>query len=329
MRKLFNKTKVLPTYKKNVIYMLSFFAVIYVLLIYLLGVYFGFYTATTKFSTTTLVRKILPISILIFITEYIREKILFGELKYKKILAYIFVVAIEIFTNVGKYEMSNINDFLAFWGYVIFTALANNLLFNYIAIRYGKEPNIVYRLITTLYVYIIPILPDVHLLIHTLIKLLLPYVIYITLEYTYPERNMVILKRENIISKIVKIVLVVVMIIITMLVSCKFWYGILVIGSESMTGTIDKGDAIIFEKYKGQNIKNNQILLFKSENKIIVHRIIEVKNIDGERRYFTKGDANKEPDEGYVTDEDVIGIYKFKINKIGYLTLLFNDIFEK
>ena len=35
-----------------------------------------------------------------------------------------------------------------------------------------------------------------------------------------------------------------------MLISCQFTYGIMVIGSKSMTGTLNKGDAIIFEKYE-------------------------------------------------------------------------------
>lgn len=43
---------------------------------------------------------------------------------------------------------------------------------------------------------------------------------------------------------------------IIMLISCQFRYGILVIGSGSMTGTINKGDAIIYETLdKDEEIK--------------------------------------------------------------------------
>ena len=34
----------------------------------------------------------------------------------------------------------------------------------------------------------------------------------------------------------------------------------LVIGSESMTGTINVGDAVIYERYDGQRIKEQQII---------------------------------------------------------------------
>lgn len=96
-----------------------------------------------------------------------------------------------------------------------------------------------------------------------------------------------------------------------------------------MTGTIDKGDVIIYEEYKNQKINENQIVIFKSEKMIIVHRVVEIKNVDDETRYYTKGDANQKRDEGYITDSDIIGIYKFKIRKIGELTLAFNKLFEK
>jgi len=45
------------------------------------------------------------------------------------------------------------------------------------------------------------------------------------------------------------------MVLITMLISCQFKYGILVIGSESMTGTINVGDAVIYESYNNETIK--------------------------------------------------------------------------
>lgn len=96
-----------------------------------------------------------------------------------------------------------------------------------------------------------------------------------------------------------------------------------------MTGIIDKGDVIIYEEYKDQKINENQVVIFKSEKMVIIHRVVEIKNVDDETRYYTKGDANQKRDEGYITDSDIIGIYKFKIKKIGELTLAFNKLFEK
>ena len=53
------------------------------------------------------------------------------------------------------------------------------------------------------------------------------------------------------------------------------------------------------------------------------------KNVNGEYRYFTKGDANKEIDPGYVTKKDIVGVTKFKIKYLGYPTLWVQDIFSE
>ena len=114
---------------------------------------------------------------------------------------------------------------------------------------------------------------------------------------------------------------------IVMLVSCKFAIGALVIGSGSMTGTIDKGDIIVYERYgKNESVKTGDIIIFRSDDLKIVHRVIDQKLMGEETRYYTKGDANQKQDDGYRTSKDVIGQVKFKIPYIGYLTLWVNNL---
>lgn len=329
MNKIFSLKKALPVNRKNIVYVMTFFAIIYVLTLYLLGTYFGFYTSSIKFSAKTVINYIIPLIAFIFITEYIREKILFGELKHKKIIIYVIMVCIDAIIGIKKYDLVYAEDFLFFVGNILCVSLVNNLLFNYVSIRYGKIANILFRIITTIYVYVIPIMPDVHVLIQVFIKLILPYIIYNVLEYIYPTKKTIKIEKNKILKKILNIIIIVIMISLIMLVSCKFKYGILVIGSESMTGTINKTDAIIFEKYNNQKIKNGQILVFESNGRLIVHRVVEIKNVNNEKRYYTKGDANSTNDVGYITENKIFGIYKFRISKIGYLTLMFNDIFER
>ena len=73
------------------------------------------------------------------------------------------------------------------------------------------------------------------------------------------------------------------MAIISMLISCKFTYGMLVIGSGSMTGTLDKGDAIIFRASNNiKEVKKGDIILFGSGDKVIVHRVVNIEDINEE-----------------------------------------------
>ena len=45
------------------------------------------------------------------------------------------------------------------------------------------------------------------------------------------------------------------------------------VGSGSMTGTIDKGDAIIYERYNGEVLHEGDIIVFKIDNTLIVQGI--------------------------------------------------------
>ena len=112
-----------------------------------------------------------------------------------------------------------------------------------------------------------------------------------------------------------------------MLVSCQFKYGILVIGSGSMTGTINKGDVIIYERLD-ETVEIGDIIVFKSNDIRVIHRVIDKKDTGTVVKYFTKGDANPEIDEGYRVEEDIIGKVRARIPYIGEITLMINGIFE-
>ena len=95
-----------------------------------------------------------------------------------------------------------------------------------------------------------------------------------------------------------------------------------------MTGTINKGDAVVFEKYTNQEIKNGQVIIFNYNNIQTIHRVVEVQRINGEYRYYTQGDANKRKDEDYRTKEDIYALVDLKVKYIGYPTLWVRELFS-
>jgi signal peptidase I len=93
-----------------------------------------------------------------------------------------------------------------------------------------------------------------------------------------------------------------------------------------MANVIDRGDAVIYEKYDGQTIDEGQIIVFDYNGMTTVHRVIDIKTVNGVMRYYTKGDANKDAD-GYVTNKKIYGIVKLKLKYFGYPTLWVRDLF--
>lgn len=329
VRMMLKKRNIHSIYKKQVTLMMLFFSIIYVILFYLMGLYFGFYRSAVTFGFTGIFFYIIPLSVIVISSEMIREVILAQKAKISKIIAFISMVLIDLIIYTQVYDITNLDDFLMIIGFVLFASVSCNLLYNYISVRYGARPVIVYRLITVLYAYFIPIIPNVYVFFRSFLRMLYPYIIYMVLEYTYSKSNFVIAYKDKKRNAIATTILVFVMAGIVMLISCQFRYGILVIGSESMTGKINKGDAVVFESYDNQKIREGEVIVFRKDNILVIHRVVRTINVNGENRYFTKGDANEEEDEGYVIKNDIVGVTKFKISYIGYPTIWIRDIFDK
>lgn len=89
---------------------------------------------------------------------------------------------------------------------------------------------------------------------------------------------------------------------------------------NNLTNQIKQYDIACFDKLDNQDINLYDIILFKKDNKLIVHRIVEIKE-DG---YATKGDNNAERDDWTVARTEILGLYKKKlhfmsaINYFGY-----------
>lgn len=339
VRKMFTKNNRKSLYSKEILYLLIGLAIVYLGIFYLMGFLFaGFNRQLLTFGFGTLIKYIIPNAIIILSAEIVRYIFLSQESSHKirgrvvdfaKILTFINMVLIDLIIVRGTYNLDTLNGFLGLTGFTFFSSVSCNLFYNYVSKRYGEKGVIAHRIITTLYVYFIPVLPNVYIYFRSFLRMVYPYIMYMVLEYGYTKDKYVVSysERKRNILKIAVILIFTAM--FTMLISCKFRYGLIVIGSGSMTGTIDYGDAAFFESYHGQKIDEGQIIVFKRENIRLIHRVVDVQKINGELRFYTKGDANDTIDDGYRISSDVVGLVNFKIKYIGYPTLFVNDLFGR
>lgn len=321
--------KVSSINSKKVNKMMIAFGVIYLVGFYVMGIYLGFYKSGYKFGFSTIINHILPMAIIIATSEYIRKIFLSQNIKYSSFIAFIITVLIDIIIYYNVYTVNTYSKMLEVIGYSLLASIACNLLYNYISNRYGMKPNVIFRLITVLYVFIIPVIPNVYLFFRSVLRVIYPFVIYYTLEYSFTVKKIVVSAKSKKRNTVIFCIVIAIAASVVALVSCQFKVGALVVGSESMTGAINKGDVIIVEKNDDNDeIEVGQIIVFSKNNVKIVHRVIEIKNINGEKRYITKGDINQKEDEGYVTEDEIIGLCKLKIKYIGYPSIWIRDIFK-
>ena len=102
-----------------------------------------------------------------------------------------------------------------------------------------------------------------------------------------------------------------------------FGYQAFIIASGSMEPKLNIGDMVVIKKVKKEQIKKGDIITFLEEGKenTVTHRINDIINQDGETKYQTKGDNNNAIDSYLVPYENIQGVYKFKIGKIGIAIL--------
>jgi len=315
---------------KKVTKLMVICAISYLLLYYVLGTITGFLKNIEPLDLRLFARVILPIGTMIICEEIIRYKLLTIKTKLSLILTFIIAIVIDILIYSNSYDLSLLDNFLTFAGYVTISSICMNILYNFISKRYGYRPIIIYRLITILYYYIIPIHPDVYMFFRTIARMFYPVIVYKVLEnnLNFKEEMQVKQKRNKQTTGL--IVLLIVSIPLVMLISCKFMYGAVVIGSSSMTGTIDKGDVIVYKEIeKNEKVNEGDVVIFNKNGSRVVHRVVQITKVNNVYRYYTQGDANPTMDVWYVVDNEIIGKVKFKIIKIGFPTIWLNEMFDK
>lgn len=326
--KLIKSDKSKGRYDKRITNLMLFIAIFYTIAIYVLGIYIGFYNATVKFTKWSLLNYIIPYLLIIIATENIRKTILLKEDKKSNIIMLIIGVILDIAISTNIHSVKTLMDYFMLIGFIIFASIANNLLYNYIIIKYRNcKAIIIYRMITTLYVYFIPIVPDIHILFESILRMAVPYIIYIILITAYSKKEKEISFKKKTNDWILTLILITLVIGVVMLISCKFKYGALVIGSGSMNGTINKGDVIIYETLN-EKVEVGDIIVFFNEDVRVIHRVVRKKDSGSGMKYYTKGDANSNEDEGYREESDIIGKVRIRLPYIGQPTVMINEFFN-
>ena len=300
------------------------------MLYYMTGLEFGFYRNAYALKIKFLLSRFIPIAFIIVATEIYRWIIVAQNDRVSNILCYFSCVLAEMIAcSTADVAISSFNHFMDLIAGTMFPAVVANLLYTYLSKRYEYYPNIVYRAITTLYFYLIPVLPALSESMVAVINLFIPFAIYFFIDSLYEKKRRYALIKKSKLTVPITVIAVAIMIFVVMVVSNQFFIGSYVIATESMTGELNKGDAAIYERYDDQTIIEGQVIAFEKDDRVVIHRVVDIQIINGQTRYFTKGDANTSNDEGFIYDHDIIGLVTFKIPYIGFPTLWLRSLFDR
>lgn len=323
-------------YKKDVLLNIIIFLLMYYFITYFLGLFSGFVKSSYSLSFINIIKNTFPVIALILISELMRY-VLFNKTKKNLpclIIGCLLFVMVDVNTMVHIYDVKTALGITKMICLVVFPSITKNIFLTYLTMKVGYKNGIIYRLITELSTYLLPIFPDFGEYINVLLKTVLPIAIMARLNnmFNYYSVRKIKDSRYNNRKLVLYSFITFALLTIVLLTSGLFTYQALTIGSGSMSPAIEKGDVIVLKSMKNEEarkIKKGDVLVYNHDNKIIVHRVIKKSNNGETISFKTKGDYNNAKDSWTVKQEDVIGIVKFRIRWVGMPTVALNELLNK
>ena len=325
---LFGFEKNRKRYWKDIVLEIIIILISFFLIYYLSGILIGFAKTKNYLTITSFKKFIFPIFIYIILKEYLRYQLVMKASEEKKLiyLICIFFIALENTVPFSIHPLSFNQEMFLFLALTFIPSITENILCTYLSLNFGYMPGIVYLWITKLYFYILPLIPNPNEYIYSMVFFLLPvFVLFRIKNWQQKDRtNPIEREQQNKSGLIYYLPALIITIVLVYFVSGYFKYYAIAIASNSMSPCFYKGDVVIVDqKYK--NLNQGDIIAFKYEGTVIVHRIHQMIKTKNEYFIYTKGDANRNPDNYKITKDMILGVVKCRIPYIGKPTVLLNE----
>lgn len=99
----------------------------------------------------------------------------------------------------------------------------------------------------------------------------------------------------------------------------------MIVLTDSMYPQIHSGDLIICKTEEPENIQVGDVISFfdpaGNGTSVVTHKVIEVKNEDGQISWVTQGIANNAADFLPVPEDNLVGVYRSRIPGLGNVVL--------
>ena len=300
---------------------------IYLMLYFVQGLFFGYTKSPYNKSIYGLLVNIWSYVFIIIYQEYVRNIL---SRNSTKILVVIFFTLIDI----NLYSFFNINDSISLFkqiSSILIPSIASNILLAYLTSNCGFISCLLYKVPVTLSTFILPIFPDLDWFFISVEQTILPFITYLIIKNIEDKRTNIRRKQLRKKNKI-SILLVFILLLFIAFVAGLFKYKPTSIMSNSMYPVIKRGDIVVLEKKSIEQLNNlnkYDIISYRLENINVVHRIVATEKHNNEILYITKGDNNNMADKEKVKPSQINGVIKLKIPKLGYPSVWLSEFLNK
>lgn len=329
-----NKTHIRNFNRNRYISRMLIITLIYYIIYFYFGFFLGFLRSPYSHQIFTIAKNIFNSLVLILAIELSRY-IYVSKNKDNKLFLVIFTILLIIMEiNIPQVlSLYNVNDKEGLFKYIfqhILPLISLSFLFTYIDTISNYKTIMVYRIITILFIYIMPIFPNINWFLDASQGILVPAFFFMLFKYVFTKQEN-LSKRKIRSSKISLTIAIISMASLVAFMLGAFKCEPVTIVSNSMLPTYSRGDVIVYEKMSSDDLiklEKNSIIVYRVENQLVAHRVVNVIQENGIIKFQTKGDNNNGPDTDLVAINQIVGVYRFHLKYIGYPSVWLNDFFN-
>ncbi|MBR0134370.1 signal peptidase I [Candidatus Saccharibacteria bacterium] len=291
-----------------------------------------FTTFTTEYqpSFESLYQKIVPLFIISVEIELFRYAVIGKVEKNVPILIAFALISATLFLADIPHEVAKVGNNVVIITTITLTIriLATSFVCTYLSNHFGFVTALIYRCIVVLGMLLSPIWPVMGAWLTLIFTVAFPFFVFIIIRHheVFSERHHAKARAFNL--SFFSLPIIIVLAFFAILNSGITGYEMLAIASDSMRPTYSRGDIVIYKQNDPSEITIDDILVFKRGNRIITHRVVEIRGSGEDLRFIVKGDNNESADEYSVSVDDVRGTVRIVGHYIGYPSLILNGINE-
>lgn len=304
-------------------------AVIYLLVMMICGVAFGFGKSPFDHTLLGVVINLFKIFSFLIAIELARAQLINNSDRKSSLAYFAFIAVFITLLNLDPDRITNLEtnlDIVEFIGVDLLAELCNSFFATYLVYIGGPILSILYLGIQEGFYWLSPVLPNLNWIAQAFIGILLPIFSMMLFQFSYKSEARTLKdkerKAENPFGWIV----------VTTVSILIIWFAIgvfpirpYVILTGSMEPVIYAGDVVLVRRNDIENLQVGDVIQFSSGNDYVFHRIIAIVEEDGRLLYQTKGDNNSAEDAELVEAEKIQGRMIEVIPKIGYPALFFRN----
>jgi len=249
------------------------------------------------------------------------------------------ITLLYTFTSVSIFALINLQDPLIYTKYMgenFLPTLTENLLATYLALISGPLAALAYSAPLQAFQWFSPILPDLPWGYKALIGVMTPTIGFIAITMATTPKDLTkagmptprkpaprLRKGQKSMKGWLAISVFLVLTVWTTTGLLGFYPTI--VGSGSMTPTVEVGDIAIVTSTDPNKIQVGDIIQYWHEGEMTLHRVIETRQAQAGKMFITKGDANTAPDSDPVFANQIRGKLILTIPKLGWVSITLKD----